>query len=303
MKILVVGGTGLIGGHAALHLKAQGHEITLMARSTPSVPELATLPLIQGDYAMDDFSDGRLAGFDALVFAAGGDIRHIPTDGSMTPETFYTRYNTEGIPRFFEAARAAGIPRAVYIGTYYPQVAPEQIDKSPYVGSRKRADDTIRAMSGPDFAVISLNAPFVLGQLKGLDVPHLRALIQYARGQIEGAPLFAPPGGTNHITVTSLSQAVAGALNHGQPGQPYLVGDENLTWKEYLERWCRHSGNPQTLEVRDEEHPMLPDMIMFAGRGSDTTYEPEGVTEFGYERNLVDATIAAIVAANDPADE
>lgn len=298
MNILVVGGTGLIGGHAALHLVAQGHDVTLLARSTPVVPALEALPFIEGDYAVDDFSDGRLEGFDALVFAAGGDIRHIPTDGSMSPEAFYTRYNSEGIPAFFEAARDAGIKRAVYIGTYYPQVAPEQVEHSPYVRSRKIADEAIRAMSGPDFAVISLNAPFVLGQLEGLEVPHLKMLIDYARGEIEQAPLFAIPGATNHISVTSLSQAVAGALTNGRPGQAYLVGDENLDWQTYLERWCRHSGNPQTLEVRDAEHPMLPDMILFAGRGTDTSYEPEGVAELGYERNLIDDTIAAIVAAH-----
>ncbi|MCA3870355.1 MAG: nucleoside-diphosphate sugar epimerase, partial [Burkholderia sp.] len=32
MKILIVGGTGLIGGHAALHLHAQGNPVTLAAR-------------------------------------------------------------------------------------------------------------------------------------------------------------------------------------------------------------------------------------------------------------------------------
>jgi nucleoside-diphosphate-sugar epimerase len=299
MRILVVGGTGLIGGHAALYLKEQGHNVTLMARSAPKPPALQALPFIEGNYALDDFSDGRLEGFDALVFAAGGDIRHIPTDGSMTPEDFYTQYNSEGIPAFFKAARDAGIPRAVYIGSYYPQVAPEQVERNPYVRSRKIADDTIRAMSGPDFSVISLNAPFVLGQLDGLDVPHLRALISYARGEIEGAPLFALPGATNHISVESLSQAVAGALTNGRPGKAYLVGDENLTWKAYLEYWCRHAGNPQNLEVRDAEHPMLPDMILFAGRGTDTTFEPEGVRELGYARDRIDDTVAAIVAAND----
>ena len=33
MKILVVGGTGLLGGHAALYLQALGHDVTLAARS------------------------------------------------------------------------------------------------------------------------------------------------------------------------------------------------------------------------------------------------------------------------------
>ena len=35
MKILIVGGTGLIGGHAALHLQSLGHEITIAARNPP----------------------------------------------------------------------------------------------------------------------------------------------------------------------------------------------------------------------------------------------------------------------------
>ncbi|MBQ0796936.1 NAD-dependent epimerase/dehydratase family protein [Zhongshania sp.] len=32
MNVLVVGGSGLIGGEIALHLKSQGHDITIMAR-------------------------------------------------------------------------------------------------------------------------------------------------------------------------------------------------------------------------------------------------------------------------------
>ena len=32
MKILIVGGTGMIGGHAAAHLQAQGNAVTLAAR-------------------------------------------------------------------------------------------------------------------------------------------------------------------------------------------------------------------------------------------------------------------------------
>src|SRR5699024_7681049 len=222
MNILVVGGTGLIGGHAALYLKSQGHAVTLMARSRSTVPSLSMLPFIQGNYAEDDCNDGRLNGFDALVFAAGGDIRHIPTDGSISPEDFYTRYNTEGIPAFFELAKAAGIRRAAYIGSYYPQIAPEQVERSPYVRSRKLADEAIRGMTTSDFVVVSLNAPFVLGHLGGLDVPHLRMLVEYVRGRIEGAPLFAPAGATNHISTTSLSQAVLGALNNGRPGKAYL---------------------------------------------------------------------------------
>lgn len=297
MKVLVVGGTGLIGGHAALYLKSKGHDVTLMARSKPQTPALAELPFIAGNYADDDCSDGRLKGFDWLVFAAGVDIRQLPQDGSMTQEAFYTRYNTEGIPRFFEAARDAGISRVAYVGTFYPQVAPEKIETSPYVRSRKLADDAIRAMSSPTFNVCSLNAPFVLGHLDGLDVPHISVLLQYAKGQLEGLPQVAPDGGTNHITVTSLSEAILGALEKGESGKAYLVGDENLTWKQYFELWFRHAGNSTDLPVSQDEHPLLPDIIMFAGRNATVSYEPEGVAELGYSRNNVEATIKQVIAA------
>ena len=78
----------LIGGHAALELLAAGHEVTLMARKPPSTPALGAMPFISGDYVLDDFSDGRLEGFDALVFAAAVDIRYLPRDGSETLKHF-----------------------------------------------------------------------------------------------------------------------------------------------------------------------------------------------------------------------
>ena len=49
MKALVVGGTGLLGGHAALYLKERGFDVTIAARSAPKAPLLAALPFIELD--------------------------------------------------------------------------------------------------------------------------------------------------------------------------------------------------------------------------------------------------------------
>src|SRR3546814_18079202 len=62
MKILVVGGTGLIGGHAALHLQSLGHEVTIAARhSAQEQSALASLPILIGDYVANDFTREQLA--------------------------------------------------------------------------------------------------------------------------------------------------------------------------------------------------------------------------------------------------
>ncbi|WP_374960875.1 NAD-dependent epimerase/dehydratase family protein [Spongiibacter tropicus] len=297
MKVLVVGGSGLIGGDAALYLKSHGHDVTIMARSVPTAPVLAALPFVQGDYVNDDMSDGRLNRFDAVVFAAAADIRQVPMDGSVTPEDFYRKVNDEAVPRFFAAAREAGVRRAVYIGTFYPQVASHRIGECPYVNSRSNTDEAVRAMSSDSFTVCSLNLPFVMGHIPGLDIPHIGALVAYASGALSELPVFAPKGGTNHITSHAVAQATLAALDHGESGRAYLLGDENYSWKEYLELWFEAAGNPQTLEVREDDHPLLPNVIMFAGPGATVSYEPEAVEELAYDRHQINATINTLVKA------
>ena len=301
MKVLIVGGTGLIGGEAALHLQAQGHDVTLMARKPSAAPALAALKYLHGDYVNDDCTDGRLLGFDWLVFAAAADIRNLPRDGSVSPEDFYTRYNDQAVPRFFAAARDAGVTRAVYIGTFYPQVAPQRIGLCPYVTSRSNTDVRVRALSTEQFNVCCLDAPFVLGRIPGMAVPHIDVLVNYASGKIAEMPVFAPRGGTNHITSTALAQAVAGALERGESGKAYLVGDENLSWKDYLEAWFAAAGNPQELAVTDDEHPLFPNIILFAGAGATVSYQPptDEVAVLGYQRGGIADMIKEIVAASN----
>ncbi len=294
MKILIVGGTGLTGAHAALHLREAGHDVTLMSRSAPTLECLQRFTHIAANYVDDAVSGDVLSAFDQMVFAAGADIRQVPPGEDEA--AFYQRVNVEAIPRFFHTAREAGIVRAVYIGTYYPQVVPEKIQTSAYVRSRHLADEGLRALNSGSFTVCSLNAPFIIGHVPGLHQPHLEALVHYAAGRLEGVPLVAPAGGVNHIASRSVSEAIAGALERGEGGRAYLVGDENLSWKAYLELFFGAVGNPVDLPVSREEHPLFPDAILYAGRNATIEYEPQG-SDLGYSRNNVLAAVEDIVAA------
>ncbi len=291
MKILIVGGTGLSGATTACLLRERGHDVSLMARAAPTNPSLADFPYIAGNYMDDDFDTTALSGFDGLVFAAGADIRMLPED--TAPADFFQRANTEAIPKFFSAAKGAGVQRAVYLGTYYPQVAPQKIETDPYVRSRHEADKAIRAMSDDNFAVCSINAPFILGTFPGVVDAHLAALVQYAAGEIQGLSLVAPAGGVMHMTADSVAEALAGALERGAPGRAYLVGDEYFTWKDYFEAFCSAVGKPVTLEVSTGEHPMLPDMILYAGRNAVVKYTPDNAP-LNYATGLVSQAIVDI---------
>lgn len=294
MKTLIVGGTGLTGAHAALHLRDAGHNVTLLSRSAPTLACLRDFDHLVGNYVDDDLSIDALADFEQLVFAAGADIRQAPPGEDEA--AFFERVNTLAIPRFFQKAKDAGIRRAVYVGTYYPQVIPEKIHTNPYVRSRHLADEGLRALNSASFNVCSLNAPFILGHVPGLVLPHLQVLVQYAAGRLQGLPVVAPAGGVNHITSKSMSEAISGALERGVGGTAYLVGDENLSWKAYLEMYFEAAGNPVTLAVCIDEHPLLPDVILYAGRNAVISYEPDN-GELGYSRNNVRAAVSELVRA------
>lgn len=297
MKVLVVGGSGLIGGDIALHMQAQGHDITIMARKPPATPSLAALPFMQGDYINDTLTKDDLQNFDWLVFAAAADIRYMPADGSVSAEEFYTKVNDEAVPRFFKVAKSAGIKRAVYISTFYPQVAPQQIGVCPYVTSRHNTDEAVMALSDENFTIYSLRAPFVLGNITGMHIPHIGALVAYAKGEMPDLPVFAPEGGTNHISSHSIAQATLAAFEKGGKSTTFLLGDHNYSWKEYFELWFKAAGNPKDLEVRADDHPIVPNVIMFAGVGATISYEAEGAELLGYDRDQLPTLIKEVVAS------
>jgi len=302
MKILVVGGTGMIGGHAALYLKSRDHAVAIAGRKPPPAgTPLAALPFLRGDYIANDFPREALAGFDAVVFAAGNDIRHVaPADlgaGAAAIDAHWQRSNVEGVPRFFKTLRDAGVPVAVNIGSFYPQAAPQLVAGNGYIRSRELADEGVRALATGKFRVLSLNAPFVVGHVPGIE-GMFKAYADYARGRFAPMPEFAPPGGVNFISCQSLSEAVDGALARGENGRAYLVGDENVSFERFFGDFFRAAGRPAP-KAQDREHPMLPDAALYFGRGNTLYYEPDAAEArlLGYRRQDITRAIQEIVAA------
>jgi nucleoside-diphosphate-sugar epimerase len=290
MKTLIVGGTGFVGGYTALYFQKLGHEVTIMSRSRPKgTSKLNELEFVAGNYIEEDFSDGRLEGFDSLVFAAGNDMSNYPRDGLTTQKDYFEKANIVAIPRFFEQAKRAGISRTVYLGSYYSYVAPESIRTIPYVWSRHLADEAVRALSSPSFNVCSADIPWIVGYTQGFPVWQWENLARYAKGELPEWPVFAPPGGANFMTCQSVAEALIGGLERGESGKSYLVGDTNLTWKEFFELWFKAAGRPRDLEVRDDDHPLIPkEIIMYVG-GKNPAYDPpaEETALLGYQRGVL----------------
>lgn len=303
MRILIIGGTGMIGGHAALMLEAEGHAVTLGARRRAAGGSpVARFPHLLGDYTAGDFSPRELEGFDSVVFAAGNDIRHLPAGADA--DAFWRATQIEGVPQFAARARQAGVARLVQLGSYYHHVMPGLAQSDAYVRARQLADEGARALADGDFNVCTLNPPSIVGVLPGVAALRYRRLVQWARGALPDIADFAPAGGTNYMSVRSLCQAISGALRHGQSGRAYLVGDQNLRFQQFFQLFFDAAGSGRRVAERDAEHPMLPDAFIVPGRGTVLAYEPDPaeVALLGYGRGDVTRAVREIVAATGAAE-
>jgi nucleoside-diphosphate-sugar epimerase len=248
-----------------------------------------------GSYSDGDFTREQLGRFENVVFSACNDPRQLPPGSTSEQEAaYYQRVNSVGVPRFVALAREAGVRRVAYIGSFYPQARPDLVRTSSYIQSRLAADEGARALARDDFRVISLNAPWVVGAMKGAVSPIYAAMVKYARGELPQLPLFAMPGGVNFISVLSLTDAVIASFTRGENGRGYLVGDENLRFREFFALFFKAVGRSVDIPVKDEPHPIFPDQALLAGRAGTIFYEPEGTAELGYRQHDIARAVKEI---------
>lgn len=185
MKVLVSGGTGLVGRYVVNGLLRAGHEVIVGGRSpsiSPLVEEMAGRPV--GDFpntpsftplTLDPTLDQRetFAGIDAFIHLA---FDHLPgryRGGEGDDPARFRRLNHDGSVKLFEDAKAAGVKRciflssrAVYDGLPAGSVLREDMALSPdslYGQVKLESEQALAALSSSSFITTSLRATGVYG--------------------------------------------------------------------------------------------------------------------------------------------
>lgn len=111
MKVLVTGATGFIGSHLVERLRADGHEVTALARGPKKAAAVERLgaTAVEGDLRRQDGLDEAAAGAER-VFHLAGLVK-------ARDEAEYQEVNGEGTRRLAKAAARAGVSRFVLVSS------------------------------------------------------------------------------------------------------------------------------------------------------------------------------------------
>ena len=239
MKILVTGATGLLGANVVrVLLEREMGEVRVLVRPSASRVAIDGLPveIVAGDVEDAASVANAARGCGALFHVAG-----IAEAGGVTEERLWA-VNVAGTENACRAAQAVGArlvhtSSASAIDAAPPGELADENTRSgtlgrgtqPYARSKKAAEGVVlRAVSkGLDAVIVSPTLMFGEWDVKPTSG---KMIVLAARGPV---PIY-PVGGGNVIDVRDAAVGHAEAFRRGKSGERYILGHENLSYRELL---------------------------------------------------------------------
>jgi dihydroflavonol-4-reductase len=251
MPIFLTGATGFLGSHVARALAAQGAELRLLVRPTSNLKNIEGL---KAETATGDLRDPAsieiaMSGCDT-VFHVAADYRLWLRD----PNEMY-RSNVEGTRAILEAARKNKVRAVVYTssvatmgftGNGRPADEDSPVALSEMIGHYKRSKfmaEQIALEAGrndKDLRVITVNPTTPVGEQDVKPTPTGRIVVDFIKGKF---PAYVETG-LNLVDVRECALGHIAALEKGKSGDRYILGGQNLTLKQILDKLGAISGLP-----------------------------------------------------------
>ncbi|MES2222119.1 MAG: hopanoid-associated sugar epimerase [Acidobacteriota bacterium] len=255
MQIFLTGATGFVGSHVARALAAAGAELRLLTRKTSRTEHLEGLSAerITGDLLAPENLRSAISDCHALVHVAADYRLWVPD-----PRTMYAA-NVEGTRALLRLARETGVGRVVYTssvatmgfrsdGTIVDEETPVSIANmiGHYKRSKFLAEQEAIAAASLGQRVVILNPTTPIGANDAKPTPTGRIVVDFLNRKF---PAYVDTG-LNLVDVESVAAMHVAALDRGVSGQRYILGGENLTLKQILDRMAAMTGLPSpTMKV------------------------------------------------------
>jgi len=247
MQILVTGGGGFVGSHLVKLLLSMGHQVRVLARSPQSVAILKDQPIqvVQGD----------LTDADSLKAASEGCQRvfHCAADYRLWCRNYRELYhnNVDGTENLLKVCQQQGVGQVVYTSSVaaigIPANGKPGDEQTPVclddmVGHYKRskflAQQVALDFARQGYPVYLVNPSTPVGSHDWKPTATGKIIVDFLNGRM---PAFVDTG-LNLVAVEDVALGHWLAVEKGQPGRCYILGNENLSLQQILQILARLTG-------------------------------------------------------------
>jgi dihydroflavonol-4-reductase len=249
MKVFVTGATGFLGSHVARQLLAEGAELRLLVRATSRTENIDDLAAerVAGDLRDPDSLKKGMAGCE-FVFHVAADYRLWARNGRELYDS-----NVEGTRNILRAAREAGVRRTVYTSSVATmgfgnngRITDEKtpVSLGNMIGDYKRSKFMAERLAieagqaGQNVVIVNPTTP--IGERDIKPTPTGKIVVDFLRRKF---PAYVDTG-LNLVDVVDCARGHLLAMEKAVPGERYILGSENLTLKQILDKLAVITGLP-----------------------------------------------------------
>jgi dihydroflavonol-4-reductase len=249
MKCFVTGATGFLGSHVARQLLAAGAELRLLMRPTSRLDNITDLPAerVVGD--LRDAESLRKGMSDCeYVFHVAADYRLWARNGQELYES-----NVDGTKNILQAARDSGVRRVIYTssvatmgfgnnGHLTDEQSPVNLDNmiGDYKRSKFMAERVVIEAGLAGQNVVMVNPTTPIGERDIKPTPTGQIVVDFLKKKF---PAYVDTG-LNLVDVVDCADGHLLAMEKARPGERYILGSENLTLKQILDKLGDITGLP-----------------------------------------------------------
>jgi len=249
MKCFVTGATGFLGSHVARQLLARGADLRLLVRATSRTDNIADLAAerVVGDLRDPESLTKGMAGCE-FVFHVAADYRLWAPNGQELYDS-----NVEGTRNILRAARDMGVRRVIYTssvatmgfgnnGRLTDESTPVTISNmiGDYKRSKFMAERLVIEAGQAGQNVVMVNPTTPIGERDIKPTPTGRIVVDFLRRKF---PAYVDTG-LNLVDVVDCAEGHLLAMEKAAPGERYILGGENLTLKQILDKLAAITGLP-----------------------------------------------------------
>jgi len=252
MLAFVTGATGFLGSHVARVLTDAGADLRLLVRQGSPARNIEGLKAerVTGDLRDPESLKKAVSGCEA-VFHVAADYRLWTRDPADAQQMY--RSNVDGTRDLLRVAHEAGVRRVVYTSSVATigfsktgRIADEDspVSLADMVGHYKRSKFLAEqaaiqaAREGVDVVIVNPSTP--VGENDVKPTPTGRIVVDFLKRKF---PAYVDTG-LNLVDATHCARGHVLALEKGRKGQRYVLGGENLTLKQILDKLSAITGLP-----------------------------------------------------------